>query len=249
MANSSLLYESIGDKHDFTIGTTVSTSGASVRAGFIRKVYGILAAQLTLNCFIAYECMYFEPIFNTMTGDNTFVTLSLIALSIITLIGTMVNANTSPANMIWLFLFTVVESFLVGKVCAQYQAVGKGNLVLIALIATAFIFISLTIYVMLSDQDFSFMGGALFVSLIALIAFPILNFIFYSITGKQSKIVNILYSTAGAIVFALYIIYDTDQIMKRMSPDQYIEAVLNLYLDLINLFLYILQILAEADNN
>ena len=51
----------------------------------------------------------------------------------------------------------------------------------------------------------------------------------------------------GAVIFSLYIIYDT-QIMLggnhkySLSPEEYIFAALNLYLDIINLFLYLLSI-------
>lgn len=51
----------------------------------------------------------------------------------------------------------------------------------------------------------------------------------------------------GAVIFSLYIIYDT-QIMLggnhkySLSPEEYIFAALNLYLDIVNLFLYLLSI-------
>ena len=51
----------------------------------------------------------------------------------------------------------------------------------------------------------------------------------------------------GAVIFSLYIIYDT-QIMLggnhkySLSPEEYIFAALNLYLDIINLFMYLLSI-------
>ena len=55
------------------------------------------------------------------------------------------------------------------------------------------------------------------------------------------------YSAVGAVIFSLYIIYDT-QIMLggnhkySLSPEEYIFAALNLYLDIINLFMYLLSI-------
>ena len=51
----------------------------------------------------------------------------------------------------------------------------------------------------------------------------------------------------GALIFSFYIIYDT-QIMiggnhkYSLSPEEYIFAALNLYLDIVNLFLYLLSI-------
>ena len=50
-------------------------------------------------------------------------------------------------------------------------------------------------------------------------------------------------SVAGAIIFCGFIIFDTHLIMHKLSPEEYILASVNLYLDFINLFLYILRIL------
>jgi len=49
----------------------------------------------------------------------------------------------------------------------------------------------------------------------------------------------------GAVVFSLFIIYDTHMIMRRLSPEEYIFAAINLYLDIINLFLHILKMLSR----
>lgn len=48
---------------------------------------------------------------------------------------------------------------------------------------------------------------------------------------------------AGVVIFSGYIIFDTYLIFNRYSPEDYIMASTSLYLDMINLFLRILQIL------
>lgn len=50
---------------------------------------------------------------------------------------------------------------------------------------------------------------------------------------------------AGALIFSLYIIYDTHMIMKKVSPEEYIHGSVMLYLDIINLFLEILRAMGE----
>ena len=54
---------------------------------------------------------------------------------------------------------------------------------------------------------------------------------------------HLVYSLIGAILFAGYILYDTSEILHRLGPDDYIEATISLYLDIINLFFYLLEIL------
>jgi len=50
-------------------------------------------------------------------------------------------------------------------------------------------------------------------------------------------------SVAGALVFSGFMIIDTHLIMHALPPEEYILASINLYMDLMNLFLYILKIL------
>jgi len=52
-------------------------------------------------------------------------------------------------------------------------------------------------------------------------------------------------AVGSAVLFCLYIIYDTHMIMHKVSAEEYIHASITLYLDIINLFLYILRILND----
>jgi FtsH-binding integral membrane protein len=62
------------------------------------------------------------------------------------------------------------------------------------------------------------------------------------------KISVMIYGGLGALIFSGYIIYDTDNIIKRYTYDEYIWAAVSLYLDIINLFLSLLQVLRAADS-
>jgi protein lifeguard len=57
-----------------------------------------------------------------------------------------------------------------------------------------------------------------------------------------------IYGGVGAMIFSAYIVYDTDNLIKRHTYDEYIGASVTLYLDILNLFLSILRILREANN-
>ena len=61
----------------------------------------------------------------------------------------------------------------------------------------------------------------------------------------------IAYGSIGALIFSLYIVFDTQLMMGgkhkyALDPEEYIFAALNLYLDIINLFLYILMIVGAV---
>lgn len=62
-----------------------------------------------------------------------------------------------------------------------------------------------------------------------------------------SEVVELAFAAAGALLFCGFIIYDTHLLMHKLSPEEYILAAINLYLDIINLFLHLLRLL-EAFN-
>ena len=63
----------------------------------------------------------------------------------------------------------------------------------------------------------------------------------------QSAIMDQLIAAVGAILFSLFIIYDTHMIMHRVSPEDYMFATINLYLDILNLFLHLLRLLSKRE--
>ncbi|KAJ4845718.1 hypothetical protein Tsubulata_014592 [Turnera subulata] len=56
---------------------------------------------------------------------------------------------------------------------------------------------------------------------------------------------TLAFNAWGALLFAGYIVADTDSLIKRFKYDEYILASVSLFLDILNLFLKILQILQK----
>ena len=99
---------------------------------------------------------------------------------------------------------------------------------------------SLTFYTCQSKFDFSFLGAGLFAVTWVLLLWGGVT----AIMGVQP---GLMYSVLGAIVFSLYILYDTSQILYRHSVDDYVVASIDLYLDIVNLFLFLLRLLSQRD--
>ncbi|CAB4009850.1 lifeguard 1-like [Paramuricea clavata] len=149
-----------------------------------------------------------------------------------------------PHNIILLGLFTLCEGFLLGAAASTYDA----DAVLIAAGITTAVVLAITLFSFQTKYDFTMMGGMLFVALIILILFGFLSIFFYS------RILQLVYACLGALIFSMYLVYDTQIMMgggKRyaLSPEEYVFAALNLYLDIINLFIFILQIVSAAKGN
>ncbi|XP_044267441.1 protein lifeguard 4-like [Tribolium madens] len=221
-----------GIENDFAYRNNVMQASKAIRLGFIRKVYGLLSMQLLLTIVVASIFM-FTPQIKSFVHENEWMILISFIPSIFLLIALIVKRRDTPANLILLAAFTVVEAYTVGVILTYYsQAV-----VLQALLLTLVIVGSLTFYTFQTKRDFSAMYSGLFAGLGILIVGGFLQIFFHSNTFE------IVISLGGAFLFCLFIIFDTQMMMKTLSAEEYILATINLYLDIINLFLYILRIL------
>lgn len=112
---------------------------------------------------------------------------------------------------------------------------------------TAVICLALTIFAFQTKFDFTGLSSYLFVALIVLVLFGIIAVIW------KGKIITVVYAALGALLFSIYLIYDTQMMIGgshkyAISPEEYIFAALNLYIDIVNIFLYIVTILSNAKN-
>nr|XP_032807758.1 protein lifeguard 2-like [Petromyzon marinus] len=219
-------------------------------AAFIRKVYAILMAQLIVTigiicmfiyCFLPMACQgtAVQQADSFPSGQfwcdcfprpATFILL--MCLSCCSGI-----RRKAPCNFIFLLLFTLLEGVLLGSISCYYSA----NSVMWAAGITAFISLGLTIFSFQTKIDFTMKSGIMFVFLMALLSFGLMCAIL------RSDWANIAYATLGALVFAVYLVIDTQLMMGgkhrySLNPEEYIFAALNLYIDIVSIFLFILTI-------
>jgi FtsH-binding integral membrane protein len=225
-------------------GAAMGFSEKSIRAGFVRKVFGILFAQLLLTFGMV-------GVFMTQQNVKEFVQtnpwmLYLAMFFYIALVCAMACVPSirreTPQNYITLFLLTVCMGYLVGVICTMYDS----EIVLLAVGITAAICFALTLFACQTTYDFTMHGGILYSCLWALIIFGLVQMLF----GSRFGMVNTIYSCLGALLFSCYLVYDVQLLMGgdhkvALSPDEYVFAALNIYLDIINLFLYILSLLGD----
>merc|ERR1712196_689939 len=137
----------------------------------VRKVYGILSAQMLLTLVIAAPVSQMVvPMAREHPGilRPALIITSIMSLCLICCLSTDMS-KSYPINYVMLFAFTVVESVFVGFVCAQYTPAS----VLGVFALTAFIFVGLTFYACVSKTDFTGYGPFLFGALLVMIMFGI----------------------------------------------------------------------------
>jgi len=224
-----------------------------IRHGFIRKVYGIVGTQLLLTTAITIAIMHAGTKF---LRHNQSLVLGLILFSTVLTIGTMCIfccapdlMRKSPQNYIILLLFTLAESVVVGLISVQYTT---ASVAMAFGILTVVVF-GLTVFACQTKYDFTGCGPYLFVGILCLMAFGFFMWLgSFFLTGESMRTLNLLYACGGALLFSFYIVYDTQLIVggkhqrnHEFSIDDYAFAAINLYLDIVQLFIFLLRIFGE----
>uniref|UniRef100_A0AAQ5YU74 Transmembrane BAX inhibitor motif containing 4 n=1 Tax=Amphiprion ocellaris TaxID=80972 RepID=A0AAQ5YU74_AMPOC len=228
---SSEKYPKSSIEDDFNYGTNVATASVQIRMDFLRKVYTLLSLQIILTTATSALFMFSQNIKDFVHGSPAVVLVSAL-LSLVLLLALAIYRHQHPVNLYLLLVFTVL-TFLHLSTVTFYEY----STVLQALFLTCAVFTGLTIYTFQSKRDFSKMGAGLFACLWILIIASFMRFFF------NSDSTELVLAGAGALVFCGFIIYDTNLLMKQLSPEEHILASINLYLDIVNLFLHILRVL------
>lgn len=224
--------EANGIEADFAYRNNVQNADVAIRMGFLRKVYGILSVQLLLTVAIVSLFMFCKPVQEFAQNNSWMVMVSFLATFVCIIVLFFVQRE-HPTNLVFLGCLTVAMAYTLGTTVSYYDAVT----VLEALFITMTVVIGISTFTLQSKRDFSFLGLGLFIGLWVLLLGGILQIF------VQTTVLEIVLSIGGAMLFSLFLVYDTHLLMRIHSPEDYIIATINIYLDIINLFLYILRIL------
>ncbi|KAK3788702.1 hypothetical protein RRG08_014956 [Elysia crispata] len=218
-----------------------SFSDKALRRGFIRKVYLILFTQLSVTFGVICLFIFCKPVKNYVQ-DNIWVYMVAYGLFIVLYITLICCKNVrrkSPGNFICLGLFTLAFSYLVGTISSFHDT----EIVLMAAGITAAVCLAISLFAIQTKIDFTLCSGLLFVLCMVLIFFGFACAI-TSATWGNSKIMNCVYGALAALLFGLFLIYDTQQVVGgrkyELSPEEYISGALQLYIDVVYIFIIIL---------
>ncbi len=215
------------------IANAVAMAPVSVRTSFIRTVYGILFSSLVVTIVAGVFAA------NAASAIMPLMPLLFVAYIVLGLIMAFVR-RTTGVNIFLLYMFSGVLGLMLGPYLMAANQVAPGTPALAAAL-TFFLFGGLSLYTIISGINFSFLGGFLNMALIGLLIAGIF-LIFFHI-----PFLSILYSLGGVLIFSGYVLYDTSNVMNRHSAEEPISAAIALYLDVINLFLFILQLLMDMN--
>lgn len=217
-------YRSMGE-------VAVVRTGAE-RATLIRRTYLlVLASVLVTMAGVSYSIST-PPVLNWAARHPIITMIGMFA----PLLAAMKFRNVFPTNIGLVFLFTFVEGIFISPFIYMLGQTQPGVVGQAALL-TGTTFGVLTLYAFTSRKDFSAWGGFFIVGLWVLIATSLLNMFFRNPTA------SLWIAAATVFVFGGLLIFDTWRLRNVYGPDDYVQAAVAIYLDLLNMFLAVLSLL------
>ncbi len=203
----------------------------NVSVGFMKKTYQLLAASMIAAAAGAYATMpYAEVIMQYkwfIFGFELFMVF----------FGLGMTRNKPVLNLAALFAFTFATGVSLVPLLAMLIGAGQGAVIGNAFLMTSVLFGALSLFAINSKSDFSSWGKPLFITLIVIIVASLVNYFLL-----QSPIMHLVITAGVLLLFGIFTIYDTQNIANGAygSP---VDAAVSLYLDFLNMFTAILQLL------
>lgn len=218
---------------DFSIpnqGVLVRT-GAE-RATLVRRTYLLVLAGVVLT-MAGVAFTFSQPALLSAVARHPIITMICAFVPLV--MATRARA-TFPANIGLALLFTFTMGIAISPVIYIYSQT-QPSLIPQAGILTLSTFSVLTIYAWVSKRDFSAMGSFFVVGLWVLIGTSLLNIFF------RNETASLWIAGATVLVFSGLLIFDTWRLKNVYGPDDYVQAAVAIYLDLLNMFMAILRLL------
>uniref|UniRef100_A0A8C5LKX4 Transmembrane BAX inhibitor motif containing 7 n=1 Tax=Jaculus jaculus TaxID=51337 RepID=A0A8C5LKX4_JACJA len=200
------------------------------RARFIIKVFVILSVQLLVTAAIISMFVFWKALKVWVIANPWFTYV--------------------PANYILLGFFVIFDAHSVLLCVLFFELITVSGSsfyhaeeILWATAATTIVTLALTLFALQTKWDFTLLSGALFVFLFVLMIYGIV------LVFVRSYWMHVFYAGLGTVLFSLYLVMDVQLMVggyhhhSNLDPEEYVFAALNIYLDIINLFLFILQLI------
>ena len=203
--------------------------GSSV--SFMKRTYQLLAASMIAAAAGAYVTMPYAEIVVQykwlIFGFELFMLF----------IGLGMTRNKPGLNLAALFLFTFTTGVSLVPLLASLIGAGNGAIIGNAFLMTSVLFGALSLFAINSKSDYSSWGKPLFIVLIVVVIASLINMFLL-----QSPMMHVIITAGILILFGMFTIYDTQNIANG-AYDSPVDAAVSLYLDFLNMFTAILQLL------
>jgi FtsH-binding integral membrane protein len=215
--------------------TAVQTRTGTERATLVKRTYGLVFLSVLVTMAGAAFAFTQEALLQAVSQHFIIASLCVFA----PLIMAQRSAREFPKNIILTFVFAFVEGVYLAPILL-FANLRSPGVVTEAAALTFAAFAVLTLYAVFSRRDFSAWGGFFMVGLVVLIVASLLNAFIGSAAG------GMWIAAIGVMIMSGLLVFDTWRILRSgaYGEDDYVLATVSIYLDLINMFLFILSLLS-----
>ena len=214
----------------YQTGTLVRTG--EERATLVRRTYGLVLVSVIVT-MVGTSFGLNQPNLMAAVAQHPFIAFFA---SLAPLLMATRKKTDFPFNIGLVLLFNFVMGVIISPAIYIYGRTQPG-LIGQAAVLTLGAFGILTIYAFVSRRDFSAWGSFLMVGLWVLIGTALLSVFF------QNSTVNLWLASVTILLFSGLLVFDTWRLRNYYGPDEYVGAAVQIYLDLLNMFLAILSLL------
>jgi FtsH-binding integral membrane protein len=207
------------------------------RATLVRRTYLLVFASVIVTMIGTSVAMTQEALLAS-AAQHPFITM---ILAMVPLWMAMKTRDSAPRALGFVFLFNVVMGVAIAPIIYVYSR-NEPGIVAQAGILTLSTFGVLTLYAWVSRRDFSAWGSFLVVGLWVLIGTSLLNMFF------RNQTAGLWLAGVSVLLFSGLLVFDTWRLRNVYGPDDYVPAAVQIYLDLLNMFLAILSLLGGGRN-
>lgn len=207
------------------------------RATLVRRTYSLVLVSVIVT-MVGTSFAMSQPSLLRAVAAHPFI--AMICAFAPLLLATRKKAEF-PMNLGLVLLFNFVMGVVISPAIFIYGRTQPG-LITQAATLTLGAFGVLTLYAFVSRRDFSAWGSFLMVGLWVLIGTMLLNLLF------QNSMAQTWLAGVTVLLFSGMLVYDTWRLRNHYGPDEYVGAAVQIYLDLLNMFMAILRILGSRRN-
>nr|CDJ91844.1 Uncharacterised protein family UPF0005 domain containing protein [Haemonchus contortus] len=237
------------DEHDIEgYGkNAIGFDNASIRAGFVRKVFFIVTIMLLVVILMVTPVVVNTELRMMIIRNRWIYSLAFVVFfaTFCTLACCRSVARNFPMNLILLAIFTIAAGLILAVICA----LASPQSVLLALITTTLSCGAIILFASQTSYDVTTHIFLIYAASCAVfifgIALGILQFFVYI------KMLHIIFAAVACVLFMVYLALDTQMIIGgrkyEISPEEYVYAALMLFVDIYEIFIMLLSLFQAAE--
>ena len=225
--------------------TAERVADASYVSRIMKRVYLKMFLAMIVTAVTSFVCMNVPAVFFTlMNNSGLYFGLLIAEVVLVFVLAGALNKLSSPVASLIFYVYSILNGVVLSAILAAYTA----SSVFSTFVITAAVFGTMTVYGYVTKSDLSRVGTFLFMALIGLLICTIVNIFMKSSTMEW------IISFAGVVIFIGLTAWDTQKIKQMAAITDGSQAgklatigALSLYLDFVNLFLYLLRFFGNRE--